>query len=102
MSSAITKRCVVAYATRERQYLWRVELAVNASIQDAIAAARLQAPSADVPWDEAPVGIFGELRARTDLPAEGDRIELYRALPRDPREERRARVRQSRLAARRS
>jgi putative ubiquitin-RnfH superfamily antitoxin RatB of RatAB toxin-antitoxin module len=36
------------------------------------------------------------------LPADGDRIELYRALPRDPREERRERVRQARLAARRS
>jgi putative ubiquitin-RnfH superfamily antitoxin RatB of RatAB toxin-antitoxin module len=96
------KRCLVAYATTERQHLWNVELGVSASIQDAIAAARAQAPLLDVPWDDAPVGIFGVLRARSDLPAEGDRIELYRALPRDPREERRERVRQARLAARRT
>ena len=95
------KRCLVAYATTGRQHLWGVELGVNASIQDAIAAARAQAPGLDVPWDDAPVGIFGVLRVRSDLPAEGDRIELYRALPRDPREERRERVRQARLAARR-
>ena len=95
------KRCLVAYATTGRQHLWGVELGVSASIQDAIAAARAQAPLLDVPWDDAPVGIFGVLRARSDLPAEGDRIELYRVLPRDPREERRERVRQARLAARR-
>jgi putative ubiquitin-RnfH superfamily antitoxin RatB of RatAB toxin-antitoxin module len=94
-------RCIVAYATSDAQYLWSVALAPGASIEDAIAAARSQAPALDVPWDSAPVGIFGELRARTDLPADGDRIELYRALPRDPRAERRERVRQARLAARR-
>jgi putative ubiquitin-RnfH superfamily antitoxin RatB of RatAB toxin-antitoxin module len=93
MSPPSTVHCVVAYATSDAQYLW--------SIEDAITAARAQAPALDVPWESAPVGIFGELRARTDLPADGDRIELYRALPRDPRAERRERVRQARLAARR-
>jgi putative ubiquitin-RnfH superfamily antitoxin RatB of RatAB toxin-antitoxin module len=82
--------------------LWTVELPRSASIDDAIRAARALAPRADVPWDGAPVGIFGELRARTDVPADGDRIELYRALPNDPRQDRRERVRQARLAARRA
>jgi|ERR1039457_4275847 uncharacterized protein len=102
MNLADVKRCVVAYATTERQHLWTVDLALSASIQDAIAAARVQAPWVDVPWDHAPVGIFGERRARTDVPCHGDRIELYRALPRDPREERRERVRQARRSARRT
>ena len=96
------KRCLVAYATPDRQHLWTVDLAPDASIQDAITAARALAHLVDVPWDDAAVGIFGELRARTDVPADGDRIELYRNLPNDPRQERRARVRQARLAARRS
>ena len=101
MKSANTKRCTVAYATRARQHLWSVELAAGASIQDAIDAARAQAGLLAVPWDEAPVGIFGERCERAAVPAAGDRIELYRALPRDPREERRERVRRARLAARR-
>ena len=101
MTAASVKRCVVAYATAARQHLWTVELPRSASIDDAIRAARALAPRADVPWDGAPVGIFGELRARTDVPADGDRIELYRNLPNDPRQERRERVRQARLAARR-
>jgi uncharacterized protein len=101
MSPQPLKHCVVAYATSGEQYLWSVALAPGASIEDAISAARAQTPALDVPWQSAPVGIFGELRARSDVPAEGDRIELYRALPRDPRAERRERVRQARLAARR-
>jgi putative ubiquitin-RnfH superfamily antitoxin RatB of RatAB toxin-antitoxin module len=91
------KRCVVAYATRSRQYLWSVELPLDASIADALAAARAAAdPAAAIPWDAAPVGIFGEPRARTDSCADGDRIELYRPLRRDPRERRRERVQRER------
>jgi putative ubiquitin-RnfH superfamily antitoxin RatB of RatAB toxin-antitoxin module len=47
---------------------------------------------ANVPWDRAPVGIFGELRDRAELPADGDRIEIYRPLGNDPRQRRRERV----------
>jgi uncharacterized protein len=101
MTHPNTKRCVVAYATTARQYLWTVELAPQASIDDALAAARRLAPALDVPWDSAPVGIFGELRARSDVPREADRIEIYRPLPQDPRELRRERVRLARKAERR-
>jgi putative ubiquitin-RnfH superfamily antitoxin RatB of RatAB toxin-antitoxin module len=90
------KRCVVAYATRERQYLWAVDVALDATIADAIEAARQLADEPDVPWDAAPVGIFGEPRERSDQPAEGDRVELYRPLANDPRDRRRASVKQQR------
>lgn len=93
------KRCTVAYATRERQYLWSIELPREARIADALAAARAAAePGADVPFDSAPVGVFGEPRARTDVYADGDRIELYRPLQGDPRERRRQRVQRERRA----
>jgi hypothetical protein len=95
------KRCTVAFALRERQYLWSVELPAGARIADALAAARRQAAAelaAQVPWDSAPVGIFGELRTRGDRCAEGDRIEIYRPLRRDPREGRRQRVARERRA----
>ena len=83
------KHCEVAYGDSARQYLWRVALPAEASIAEAIEAARRQAPDVDVPWDSAPVGIFGEARSRADLPADGDRIELYRPLRDDPRTRRR-------------
>ena len=84
------KQCVVAYADSVRQYLWPVTLPAEATISEAIEAARRQAPEVDVPWDSAPVGVFGEVRSRGDIPADGDRIELYRPLRDDPKARRRA------------
>jgi hypothetical protein len=93
-------RCVVAYATRERQQLWTVEIAEPATLADVIAAARAAANQPEVPWDSAAVGVFGEPRSRTDAARDGDRIELYRPLQADPRERRREGVRKERRAVR--
>lgn len=95
------KRCLVAYATRERQYLWRLELPAAATIAEALAAARraAESESADIDaalWEAAPVGVFGELRARDAPVQDGDRIELYRPLRADPRARRRERVQRER------
>jgi uncharacterized protein len=96
------KHCVVVYATRARQYLWTVELPASASVGEALAAARALAAEsgeeAAVPWDSAPVGVFGESRTREAACADGDRIELYRPLEGDPRTARRARVQRERRA----
>jgi len=88
------KTCVVAYATPERQHVWTVQLPDGATIAEALEAARSTAgPSASsIPWDSAPVGVFGEIRTRDSVPEDGDRIELYRPLKDDPRERRRERV----------
>jgi putative ubiquitin-RnfH superfamily antitoxin RatB of RatAB toxin-antitoxin module len=100
--AAPAKRCTVAYATRERQFLWSVELPGAASIADALAAARASAArageEAGIPWSTAAIGIFGEPRTREDICADGDRIELYRPLRADPRERRRQRVQRARRA----
>jgi hypothetical protein len=109
MSEEGTKRCVVAYATREHQYLWTVDLHERATIADALEVARGLAAATlttaatrqelhEVPWDTAPVGIFGEPRERQDVPADGDRIEIYRPLLSDPRQRRREKVRRDRRA----
>lgn len=96
MSARDIIRCVVAYATPERQFLWPVELAPGATVADAIEAARRAANLPEVPWESAPVGIFGQPCSREHVPREGDRIELYRPLAADPRERRRAGVRRER------
>ena len=97
-----TKRCIVAYATHARQWQWQLELPLQASIADALAAARAAA-AADaatagvvIPWDAAAVGVFGVRCARSARFADGDRIELYRALRADPRARRRERVQRER------
>lgn len=94
MSAPGTKRCLVVFAGEAREYAWTVRLASGDAIGTALAVARAQAGAdgAAVPWESAPVGIFGQLRRRSDLCADGDRIEIYRPLRRDPRERRRERV----------
>jgi uncharacterized protein len=102
-SRAASKRCTVAYATRERQHLWRVELPEGASVAEALSAARAQAagePEVDIPWDSARVGIFGAPCTRSATFSDGDRIELYRPLRRDPRAGRRERVQRERRGGR--
>jgi len=104
---AASKRCTVAYATPARQYLWAIELPVAATIAEALTAARERAVAeedqgADIPWDGAPVGVFGEPRRRSDGFSDGDRIELYRPLAKDPRERRRERVERERAQRQRA
>jgi putative ubiquitin-RnfH superfamily antitoxin RatB of RatAB toxin-antitoxin module len=95
------KRCVVAYATRDAQWLWTVELPDHATVADALTEAHALSNRDDVPWTSAPVGIFGQPCQRTDVPADGDRIEIYRPLAADPRERRRQQVQSQRRAQRR-
>jgi putative ubiquitin-RnfH superfamily antitoxin RatB of RatAB toxin-antitoxin module len=107
MRQAGSKRCVVAYATRDHQYLWTVDLPAEATVADALTTARGLATDTrttrgtreeieSIPWDTAPVGIFGEQCDRHVVPADGDRIEIYRPLQSDPRERRREKVRRDR------
>jgi len=91
------KRCTVVFATPQRQWQWLVQLHTDATVAEVLAVARAQKSEPDVPWD-ADVGIFGELCERSAVPADGDRIELYRPLKADPKESRRERVRAGRAA----
>ena len=63
----------------------------DATIAQALEAARAQLGDAHIDW-QAAVGIFGQPCARDQVPQDGDRIELYRPLAADPRAARRARV----------
>ena len=97
-AGAPRKRCTVVWAVRTRQHLWSLELPPAATIADALEAARRSPDAAqlEVPWDTVEVGVFGEPRLRHEVFADGDRIELYRPLRRDPREQRRERVQRQR------
>jgi len=96
------KRCVVAYATRDAQWLWPVEVPQDANVAAVIGAARLVANRDEVPWESAALGIFGQPCQRTDVPADGDRIEIYRPLAADPKARRRQQVENQRRAQRRA
>ena len=64
----------------------------QADIAAAIEVARQELGPDAAPWQTAVTGIFGSVRERSHVPADGDRIELYRQLLIDPRSARRDRA----------
>lgn len=101
------KRCTVVFALADAQWLWSLELPQEATVADALRAARAaagvahEAGQAGIDWDGAGVGIHGVVCGRDLQFADGDRIEIYRPLARDPRAARRTRVANARRAGRR-
>jgi len=96
MPEAARKRCLVAIDAAAGPLLIEVELAGAATIGTALAQARAlvqrDGRPCDIDWDGATAGIWGQRCERTAVPQEGDRIEVYRPLPADPREHRRRRA----------
>ena len=104
------KLCLVAVDTVDAAagpLLVELELPANATIADALAQARraLQPDDAasaiddgatTINWDAGATGIWGLRCERSAVPRDGDRIELYRPLAADPRQQRRTRARNSR------
>ena len=70
-----------------------LQLPEEATIEVALAAARTLLGSDAANWDRAGTGIYGKVCGRGHVWADGDRIEVYRALQLDPRARRRERAR---------
>jgi len=98
----MSKRCSLACDTDRGILTCELELAEPATIADALAAARLKLGAAAADWEHAATGIYGQLYAREHVPADGDRIELYRPLQIDPRVRRRAQAAGARSLPKRS
>jgi putative ubiquitin-RnfH superfamily antitoxin RatB of RatAB toxin-antitoxin module len=86
------KRCLVAVDTAAEPVLLQLTLPAAATIATALAAARAKMGEAPVDWERAATGIWGVRCDRATVPRDGDRIELYQALPADPRQRRRQRA----------
>lgn len=98
----MSKRCNVVCDTRLGLQECELLLDEDATVADALAAAEGVLGRQIIDWSGSAVGVFGEVCARDYVPADGDRIELYRALKADPRAARRARVaRAARISRRR-
>ena len=78
----------VAYAEPERQWLLRLELPANATVEVALREFRARLPGLALP-PELKIGIFGQLVPPSRRLISGDRVEIYRSLREDPRDTRR-------------
>jgi putative ubiquitin-RnfH superfamily antitoxin RatB of RatAB toxin-antitoxin module len=95
----MAKRCSVACDTPAGVLVCELDLPDEATIAVALDAARRVLGDSAADWERAATGIYGRVYARQHLPADGDRIELYRPLRLDPRAQRRARAAQAARAA---
>lgn len=81
----------VIYATADEQILHRVKLPVGSTVSDALTAAYGHSHSPGRSGtDKLAVGVWGKVVDRAFKLGDGDRVEIYRPLIRDPREARRA------------
>ncbi len=84
----------VIYALRDAQHQVHLELPEEACVADALAAVARLEPFASLELERVSVGVFGRVVTRATRLGHGDRVEIYRPLPVDPREARRRRAQQ--------
>jgi putative ubiquitin-RnfH superfamily antitoxin RatB of RatAB toxin-antitoxin module len=82
----------VAYAFPDKQFLQSVRVASGTSVRMSLALTDLPRRFPELDIDTCSVGIFGKQVEGSRVLKAGDRVEIYRALPNDPREMRRLRA----------
>lgn len=92
-------RVEVVFADSDRQELVVVMLDSGATVADAISASSLEQKFSNYDLATLQVGIWGRLVAHSAQVEDGDRVEIYRPLTRDPREARRELARVQRLGS---
>src|SRR5271170_7622527 len=96
MNNTAVLHCLVACDTSKGVRLCALKLPDGATVSEALQAARARLAGEVIDWDGARCGIWGRQCARSAAIKDGDRIELYRELPQDPRQSRRAKVQRQR------
>jgi len=88
IGSAPDIEVTVVLALPDRATVIAVLLPAGATLDDALEASGLAKRHPDVDMARVRVGIFGKLSNRKAVLADGDRVEVYRALIADPKERR--------------
>jgi putative ubiquitin-RnfH superfamily antitoxin RatB of RatAB toxin-antitoxin module len=86
----------VIYALPDRAVVKSYRLRPPASVADALALAAADPDFAGIDVARSAVGIFGRTVPPERILQPGDRLELYRPLPADPKDARRQRVQRAR------
>jgi len=79
----------VVYALQEQQELIEIRVPVGTSVADAIQRSGIADRFPGEQLDDCPTGIWGRPVGRGEPVRNGDRVELYRPLQKDPRVARR-------------
>ena len=94
----------VAFALPEKQKILALEVPDGCSAREAVNQSGIKNDFPEIDLETAPLGIFGNALGKRGLPAaeeyklkQGDRIEIYRPLIADPKEDRRQRAAEAKL-----
>lgn len=88
----------VAYALPEKQLIKVLQVALGTTAIQAVKQSAIDVAFDHVIVEDCPLGIFGKSVANDHVLREGDRVEIYRPLIADPKEVRKQRAAQARLA----
>ena len=86
---------VVAYATLDKQVEIPLCVKEGCTIEEAIRLSGIEKQFPDIDLSIMPVGIFSVCEKLQTVVKEGDRVEIYRALIKDPKELRREKVKKN-------
>ena len=87
----------VVYALPDKQTLLKQQVAVGATVLDAIQASGILNKHPEIDIATSKLGIFGKLVKPDTVLREKDRIEIYRPLIADPKEVRRKRAEEGKV-----
>jgi putative ubiquitin-RnfH superfamily antitoxin RatB of RatAB toxin-antitoxin module len=85
-------RVEVVYALPGAEDAVSLEVAPGATLRDAIHASGIITRHPEIDLDRHNIGVHGKVKAAEAAAAQGDRIEIYRALLVEPKEARRRRA----------
>lgn len=91
--TAATLRVEVAFATPHAQVMIETRVPPATTVAEAIRLSGILGRCPEIDLAKNTVGIFGERARLDDVVQDGDRVEIYRPLIADPKEERRRRAR---------
>ena len=92
IGSGKTIKIEVAFALPDKQTLLELQIAEGTSVKDAIIESGIMARYPEIDLEVNAVGIWNRTCKLTDIPRDGDRIEVYRPLIADPKDVRRRRA----------
>lgn len=97
MADADSMPVEVAYALPERQLILKLDVAPDATLEQAIHASGMLEKFPEIDLGSNKVGVFGKLAKLDDKLHPGDRVEIYRPLIADPKEVRKKRAAQGKV-----
>jgi uncharacterized protein len=89
----------VAYAERDRQTVIELKVAAGTTVAEAVERSGIRTRHPGISAGAA-LGIYGRIVAPSTVLEDGDRVELYRGLPADPKDKRRQLAREGRTMGR--